>query len=404
MSHRSAKDSLEIRLDSQLIPFNKPFLVGKEPYYMMQAVYSGHISGNGKFTRACHEEFKSRYGLEHVLLTSSCTDALEMSAILSDVGPGDEVILPSYTFVSTANAFILRGARVLFADSEEKTPSISAESIERLISPKTKLVVVVHYGGIACDLDSIEPLVKAHRVQLVEDAAHAIDSTFHGRYLGSIGDFATFSFHETKNIICGEGGLIVVNNHQHQARAEIIWEKGTNRAAFQRGEVAKYNWVDIGSSFLPSDLVAAYLLAQLERIEDIQAKRVYLWKRYAELLRSLMLEEKFDLPLVREGASINGHLFYIVCRSLEERTQLIEFLRERNIHAVFHYLPLHRSPFFTSRYQGEPLPNVERFADCLLRLPLYYEMTDAQQDRVVDEIANFYRRGSTPKLANGGTK
>lgn len=374
----------------QQIPFNKPYLTGKEAHYLYQAVYSGKISGNGLFTKQCQAYFEQRYGIKKALLTSSCTDALEMSSLLMNLEPGDEVIMPSYTFVSTANAFVLRGAVIRFADSYKDNPNIDPSGIESLINEKTKAIVVVHYAGIACDMDLILEIAHKYNLFVVEDAAQAVESFYKGRALGSIGHFSTFSFHETKNIMSGEGGLLGVNEERFIGRAEIIWEKGTNRAAFFRGEVDKYGWVDVGSSFLPSEIVAAFLYAQLENLEDIQNRRKTIWNAYFEGLKPLVAQGHFQLPTLPDYASNNAHLFYLVCKDVEERSALIEHLRNVGIHAVFHYLSLHKSPFYHQKHDGRALPNTDRFSDCLLRLPLFYELTDSEVARIVDAIYDFW--------------
>ncbi len=373
------------------IPFNKPFFTGHEARHIAAAGATGKISGNGLFTRKCHDYFQQRYGFGKVLLTTSCTDALEMTALLARIEPGDEVIMPSYTFVSTANAFILRGATIVFADSSPENPNIDTAKLESLITKRTKAIVVVHYAGIACDMDTVMQLSARYNLLVIEDAAHAIDSYYNDRPLGSIGHMAAFSFHETKNVSCGEGGMLVVNEMSLAPRAEIIWEKGTNRAAFYRGEVDKYGWVDVGSSFLPSDLAAAYLLGQLDMLDEIQQKRKTIFNSYFEQLKPLEQSGDLQLPLIPGYASHNGHLFYIVTQKPAKRDQLINYLNEKGIQAVFHYLPLHQSDFFKNRYKGLPLQQAERYADCLLRLPFYYELTGEQIEMVVDAIAKFYR-------------
>lgn len=368
------------------IPFNKPYLHGRELFYIAQAVASGKISGDGMFTVKCHEFFERRYGFSKALMTTSCTDALEMAALLLDIKPGDEVIVPSYTFVSSANAFVLRGASIVFADSEPGRPHIDPSQLESLITSRTRAIVVVHYAGVACDMDPILDLARKHDIKIVEDAAQAVDSYYKGRPLGGLGAFGTFSFHETKNVIAGEGGLLAINDPRYAGRAEIIREKGTNRSSFFRGEVDKYGWVDIGSSFLPSDIVSAYLYAQLEVLEAIQARRLSIWNQYRDRLAPEMAQFGIALPVVPSWATNNAHAFYLVCASLAQRTVLISALRNAGIHAVFHYLSLHDSPYFKARHDGRPLPNSDRFADCLVRLPLYYELTDEQCDRVCDEV------------------
>ena len=374
------------------IPFNKPYLTGKEAHYLYQAVYSGKISGNGIFTKKCHAFFEQKYGFHKCLLTTSCTDALEMAAILLNIKAGDEVIAPSYTFVSTVNAFILRGAKVVFADSYADNPNVDANSIERLITPKTKAIIVVHYGGIACDMDKIMALATQHNLFVVEDAAQAVDSFYKGRALGSIGHLAAFSFHETKNIISGEGGMLVINDEQFTKRAEIIWEKGTNRSAFWRGEVDKYNWVDIGSSFLPSEIIAAYLFAQLENLEDIQQKRTTIWQKYWQNLKPLAEKGFIRLPNIPDYATNNAHLFHLECADTEERDNLIAYLKAEGIYAVFHYISLHSSPFYLEKHDGRVLENSDNFTATLVRLPLFYELTEKEQDFIIEKIRAFYEK------------
>lgn len=371
------------------IPFNRPHLTGKEAHYMYQAVDNGKLSGNGEFTKRCQRFLEEKYGFKKCLLTTSCTDALEMAAILCDIQPGDEVIVPSYTFVSSALAFVRAGARIVFADSMECNPNIDAEKIEALITPRTKAIVPVHYAGVACDMDRIMEIAGRHNLLVVEDAAQAIDSYYKGRPLGSIGHLSCFSFHETKNIISGEGGLLGINDERFIRRAEIIWEKGTNRAEFFRGEVNKYGWCDIGSSFLPSEVVAAFLWAQLESLDEIQSKRKALWNKYLELLAPLAAEGRFRLPDIPDYATNNAHMFYLVCNSLEERTALIKKLKENNILAVFHYLSLHSSPYYQRKHDGRELPNCDRYADCLVRLPMYYDLTEGDVERICEVIAHI---------------
>ena len=359
-----------------MIDFNRPHLTGNELRYIQQAVVDNHkISGNGEFTKKCQRFFEERYGFKKCLLTTSCTDALEMAAILCDIQPGDEVIVPSYTFVSSALAFVRAGAKIVFADSMERNPNIDADKIEELITPKTKVIVPVHYAGVACDMDRIMEIADRHGLLVVEDAAQAIDSYYKGRPLGSIGHLAAFSFHETKNISSGEGGLLVINDERFVRRAEIIWEKGTNRAEFFRGEVNKYGWCDIGSSFLPSEVIAAFLWAQLEQMDKIQERRKTLWNHYYELLKPLADAGRFQLPNLPEYATNNAHMFYLVCNSLKERTALIECLKMNDIQAVFHYLSLHSSPFYLDKHDGRALVNSDLYADCLVRLPMYYDLT-----------------------------
>ncbi|MEL6972966.1 MAG: dTDP-4-amino-4,6-dideoxygalactose transaminase [Bacteroidota bacterium] len=362
------------------IPFNKPCLTGKEAHYIYQAVYSGKLSGNGDFTKACHQFFHERYGFQKCLLTSSCTDALEMSAILAQIETGDEVIIPSYTFVSTSNAFVLRGAKIVFADSRSDHPGVDEQQLESLITARTKAIVPVHYAGVACDMDIIMDLAEKHDLLVIEDAAQSIDAFYHSengtrKPLGGIGHLATFSYHETKNIISGEGGMLVVNDERLEGRSEIIWEKGTNRSAFFRGEVDKYGWVDIGSSYLPSEVTAAFLYAQLEALDEIQTKRKRIWDTYLQAFQELDKHQLFRLPFIPTHATNNAHMFYVVCQDLEHRQQTIKRLREAGYHAVFHYLSLHKSPFYTSQYNDIPeLPMSDFYTDRLLRLPFFNDL------------------------------
>ncbi|WP_416560453.1 dTDP-4-amino-4,6-dideoxygalactose transaminase [Limnohabitans sp. yimb22184] len=369
-----------------MIPFNKPFLHGRELVYIAQAVASGKISGDGLFTKKCHKFFEEKYLFKKTLLTTSCTDALEMAAILLNIQPGDEVILPSFTFVSTANAFALRGARLIFADSGINNPNIDAAEIEQLVTPRTKAIVVVHYAGVACDMDRVIEIASARNIPIIEDAAQAIDSFHNDRPLGSIGLLGAFSFHETKNIIAGEGGMLAINNDSLFHRAEIIREKGTNRSSFFRGEVDKYGWVDIGSSFLPSDITAAYLFAQLENLNQIQEKRKYIWHVYWNGLKSAVDAAGVFLPEIPVWATNNAHMFYLVTRNIEQRTHLIEHLRSQGVNAVFHYLSLHNSPYYMHKHDGRSLPNSDRYMNCLVRLPLYYEMTNDDIDKVIESV------------------
>ena len=374
-----------------MIPFNKPFIIGNELSYIKHAIESGKISGDGIYTKKCHEFFENRYGFNKVLLTTSCTAALEMAAILIDIHPGDEVIVPSYTFVSTANAFVLRGAKIVFADSEFTTPNIDVTKSKDLITDKTKAIVPVHYGGVACDMDAIMNLAKKYNIFVIEDAAQAIDSYYKGRPLGSIGHLSAFSFHETKNIISGEGGMLVINDDKFSKRAEIIWEKGTNRSAFFRGEVDKYGWVDIGSSFLPSEIIASFLYAQLENLDQIQSRRKEIWKKYYENLKKLDIEGLVQLPYTPEYGTNNGHIFYLRCKTFQERNALIEYLKNNKIHSVFHYLSLHKSLFYEKKHDKRELPNADGYTDCLLRLPLYYELTDENVHKIIHYVKEFYR-------------
>ncbi len=374
------------------ISFNKPHLTGKEAHYIYDAVYKQcHISGNGVYTKKCQQYFEERYGFKKTLMTTSCTDALEMAAILIDIKKGDEIIIPSYTFVSSANAFVLRGAKIVFADSMSENPNIDANKIEALITPKTKAIVVVHYGGIACDMVKIKQITQKYNLYLIEDAAQAIESNYKGAQLGSFGDLGAFSFHETKNINAGEGGLLIINNEKMIERAEIIWEKGTNRAQFFRGEINKYGWVDIGSSFLPSDIISAFLFAQLEHLEPIQTKRIANWNRYYHNLVALAKEGYFKLAKIPDYATNNAHLFYLLTKSLAERDELIKYLRINGIYAVFHYLPLHKSKFYLNQNEDKKLTNAEIYGNQLLRLPMYYELSLEEIDYICDKIKEFYQ-------------
>lgn len=338
-----------------MIPFNKPYLTGKETQYIHEAVLLGKISGNGIFTKKCHSFFEDHYGFKKCLLTTSCTDALEMAAILCHIQPGDEVIVPSYTFVSSALAFVRQGAKIIFADSCINNPNMDANKIETLITDRTKVIIPVHYAGVSCDMNRIMSIANKYNLLVVEDAAQAIDSFYYERPLGSIGHMAAFSFHETKNVIAGEGGMLVINDERFIHRAEIIWEKGTNRAEFFRGEVNKYGWVDTGSSFLPSEIIAAFLYAQLENLDIIQKKRKELWDYYYQSLQCLIKEDIFELPNLPEYATNNAHMFYLICKDLEQRTTLIEQMKRNEILAVFHYQSLHSSEFYKNKHDGREL-------------------------------------------------
>lgn len=375
-----------------MIPFNKPYFTGNESRYIEEAVKSGKISGNGNFTKKCQHFFEQEFGFNKCLLTTSCTDALEMAAILLDIQLGDEVIMPSYTFVSTANAFVLRGAKIIFADSKNTHPGFDEHSLESLITPRTKVIVPVHYAGVACNMDLIMDLAKKYNLFVVEDAAQAIGAYYKDRNgtkkaLGSIGHLAAFSFHETKNIISGEGGMLVINDNNFVERAEIIWEKGTNRAQFFRGEINKYEWVDIGSSFLPSEIVAAFLWAQLENIASIQQKRLQLWYTYNTELKDWASQNEIKLPFIPEYADNNAHMFYLVCKSLEQRTRLMEFLRENEILAVFHYVSLHSSEFYRKNNEYFQLSNSDIFTERLVRLPFFFEL---EINMVIDVLKKFH--------------
>ena len=364
-----------------MIPFNKPYCSGREISYIQEVCRSTTMSGNGEFTKLCHGFFEKRYRFRKCLLTTSGTDALEMCAMLCRLQPGDEVIVPSYTFVSSAIAFLREGATIRFADSGSDDPNMTVENIRSLINEKTKVFVVVHYAGVACDMDAIMALADEHHLLVVEDAAHAIDSYYKNRPLGGIGHVAAFSFHETKNINCGEGGMPVVNDEKLVSRAEIIWEKGTNRAEFYRGMVNKYGWCDTGSSFLPSELNAAFLWAQLEQMDDIQGKRKQIWDTYDQALRG-KLPKDFKLMELPDYATNNYHMYYILCPSLKVRTRLMDYLKNKGVQTKFHYLPLHSSKYYEAKHDGRELANCDRYANTLMRLPLFYEETQEQAEMV----------------------
>lgn len=380
-----------------MIDFNCPHLTGKEETYMFDAVSQGKLSGNGKYTKRCQSFFETHYGFKKCLLTTSGTDALEMCAMLCNLKPGDEVIVPSYTFVSTALAFLREGAKIVFADSMTCNPNIDAERLEGLITPRTRVIVPVHYAGVSCDMDRIMEIAEEHGLLVVEDAAQALDSYYtsnrtpQARPLGGIGHLGAMSFHETKNITAGgEGGLLIINDERFVRRAEILWEKGTNRAEFFRGEVDKYGWVDMGSSFLPSEINAAFLWAQLEHLDEIQDKRKQLWNRYFELLKPLADKGYFAMPDMPNYATNNAHMFYLVFPDLEKRSAFIAYLKAHNIQSVFHYLSLHSSKFYENRHDGRALPQCDRYADCLVRLPMFYDLTLEQVDDICVKINEFY--------------
>ena len=376
-----------------MIPFNKPFIVGKELSYIAQAVIeNSHTAGDGPFTRKCEAWLEERLGCRKVLLTNSCTAALELSAILTNVQPGDEIIMPSYTFVSTANSFVLRGGVPVFIDIRRDTLNINEKIIEKAITPRTKAIVPVHYAGVPCEMDTIMDIAQRHKLLVIEDTAQGIMSTYKGRQLGSIGHFGACSFHETKNIISGEGGALLINDDKYFERAEVIREKGTNRSKFFRGQVDKYTWVDIGSSYLPSDIIAAFLYAQMEKADQIIAKRNLIYDLYMETLQPLAEKGYIQLPSILNDCSVNGHIFYIITRSLKERKKLSQFLLDKGILAVFHYVPLHSSPAgkLYGRTYGK-LDITDMVSDGLLRLPIYYGMTEENVRMVTDRIGDFYK-------------
>jgi dTDP-4-amino-4,6-dideoxygalactose transaminase len=372
------------------IPFNRPFVTGREYDYIRQAIDNGHISGDGAYTRKCQQFLEQRLSGARVLLTTSCTDALEMCALSLRLEPGDEVIMPSFTFVSTANAFLIHGARPVFCDIRPDTLNLDESKLESLIKPKTKAIVLVHYAGVACEMDPILEIARSHNVRVIEDNAHGLFGAYRDRSLGTFGALATLSFHETKNISCGEGGALVINDPAMIERAEIIRDKGTNRARFFRGQVDKYTWVDRGSSFLPSDLLAAFLYAQLESSERIQALRGGIWQAYFEQLAQYCAERRWQRPIVPSHCEQSYHMFYMLLRSLEQRQALIAHLRRHGILGVFHYVPLHLSEM-GRRLGGAPgmCPQTEDISDRLLRLPFYNGMSEAEQSRVIEAILAF---------------
>ncbi|MGB5818588.1 MAG: dTDP-4-amino-4,6-dideoxygalactose transaminase [Saonia sp.] len=383
-----------MNLSQYQIPFNKPHLTGKETSYIEDAVQNGQISGNGKYTKLCQNLLQKQFGFGKCLLTTSCTDALEMAAILLDIKEGDEVIMPSYTFVSTANAFVLRGAKIVFADCRKDCPNIDEDQIEDLITSKTKAIVPVHYSGVSCNMNKIMQLADKYGLYVIEDAAQAIDSYYQNgteakKALGTIGHLATFSFHETKNIISGEGGMLVINDSAFKERAEIIWEKGTNRSAFFRNEVNKYEWVDIGSSFLPSEIMAAFLYAQLQEINDIQKKRKNIWDTYNERLSGWAKEHEIQLPFIPEYATNNAHLFYLVTANQEQRQKIIQHLKKFEILAVFHYQSLHKSPFYGETHGTRILPQSDRYSSSLIRLPLFYDLSAQELQYIIECLISF---------------
>jgi len=373
------------------IPFNKPYTSGREFEYMKDAANRGHLSGNGYYTKRCQSFFEERYGFRKCFMTTSCTDALEMAAMLLDLGPEDEVIVPSYTFVTTALAFVRQGAKVVFADSGKDHPNMDVDSLEELVTPNTKVIVPMHYAGNACDMDRIMALAEKHDLWVVEDDALAIDSYYKNKALGSIGQLGCFSFHDTKGIHAGEGGMLVVNDEKLVKRAEIIWEKGTDRAAFFRGEIDKYGWVDLGSSFQPSELISAFLYAQLENLDIIQGRRLEIWQQYYEHLSPLAEKGLIEIPAIPEYASNNAHEFYFICHSLEERTALISHLKENGIQATFHYQGLDGSRYFNGNKPANQLPHSKKYTDCLLRLPLWVGVRNEDVQRLVDEIKAFLK-------------
>ena len=374
---------------TDLIPFNKPFIAGKELFYIAQAVTFGNLSGDGHFTKQCARLMEDRFSIPKVLLTPSCTASLEMAAQLCDLGPGDEVIMPSYTFVSTASAFVRMGARPVFVDIRPDTLNIDETLIEDAITARTKAICVVHYAGVACEMDRIMAIARGHGLKVVEDAAQAVNSWYNGRALGSIGDLGCYSFHETKNYICGEGGALCINDPALIQRAEIIRDKGTNRQRFFRGEVDKYTWVDVGSSYVPSEICSAFLYGQLEEMDRISARRQEIYLRYISGLRPLQEQGLLQLPEIPEGCLSNYHLCFALLPSQALRDELLEYLRSLSIRAVFHYVPLHSSPCGSQFAPGLQLPHTDQLSARLIRLPMYYELTCGEQQQVLDAVTNF---------------
>ncbi len=367
-----------------MIRFTEPSTSLDELEYLKQVLLSDKHSGGGDFTRKAQRIIEERYSFKKVLLTQSCTAALEMASVLIGIKPGDEVILPSYTFVSTANAFAVHGAKIILCDSTPNHPNMDIESVKGLITSKTKAIVCVHYGGVACDLDSLSKICKSKNIFLIEDAAQAIEVPFKDSHLGGIGDIGCFSFHDTKNISTGEGGAIVINNEDLFERSEIVWEKGTNRSSFFRGEVDKYGWVDLGSSYLPSEFTAALLCSQMDKVDNILNKRKLLWSKYKEQLED---SELYSTPLIEDIH--NAHIFYLLLRNKEERNSLMEYLRAQNIYAVFHYSCLHLSLYYVKEYGEISLPNAEKFSDCLLRLPLHHNLEIADVNYICEAVLNW---------------
>jgi dTDP-4-amino-4,6-dideoxygalactose transaminase len=375
-----------------MIPFNKPFIVGKELYYIAESVLGGHTSGDGPFSRRCEALMAETFGAKRVLLTTSCTSALEMAVLLAGLEPGDEVIVPSFTFVSTVNALLLRGVQPRFVDIRADTKNLDEALIDRAITDRTRAILPVHYAGVGCDMDAIGKIAENNGLVVIEDAAQGVNATYDGRYLGTIGDLGAYSFHETKNFICGEGGALILNNERYVERAEILREKGTNRSQFFRGEVDKYTWVDVGSSYLPSDILAAFLYGQLEQMGVITTRRAGLYQRYVELLSPLAQQGLIELPMVPENCVTNHHMFYVLLAGSETRQQLIEHLKKLGIHAVFHYVPLHTSPMGRKLgYREGQLPVTESISGRLLRLPFYYELTEQEIDAIADGLYGFFR-------------
>ncbi len=378
------------------IPFNKPYIIGKELYYIAQSVLSGKISGDGIFTKKCNNLIEDKYSVKKVLLTTSGSASLDMSGILCNISNGDDVILPSYTFVSTANSFLIRGANLKFVDIREDTLNIDEKKVEEKINSKTKAIVVVHYAGVGCEMDIIKDISNKYKLLVIEDAAQGIESKYNNKFLGTIGDIGCYSFHETKNLTCGEGGAILINNNNFIERAEIIREKGTDRSKFSRGEVDKYTWIDIGSSYLPSEILSAFLFAQLENIKTITEDRLNSWNYYYDSFEGLENKKLIRRPIIPNNCIHNGHMFYILLGNNKTRNSLMNYLINRGILAVFHYIPLHLSPMGKKMgYKKGDLPVTERISDCILRLPIYYNIGKEIQNIIIEEIHEFFMNHSS---------
>lgn len=372
------------------IPFNRPLVLGTEQDLISKVFESGRFAGNGEFGKRCQTELEEKLGYKKCLLTTSCTSALEFAALILDIGEGDEVIIPTYAFVTTANAFANRGAKIVFADSRPDHPSIDETKVEELITPKTKAIVALHYGGAACEMDTLKAIADKHSICLIEDNAQGIGGYYKGQPLGGIGTLGALSFHDTKNIHCGEGGAVLVNDDVLVARSEIVWDMGTNRKEFKDGKVNSYGWVDLGSSFYPSELNSAFLLAQIERLREVNAQRIALWNKYYESFSELEQRGLVELPQIPSYAKHNGHTFYLISGSKDERDSLISFLATEGIQATFHFQSLHRSKYFASRYDGGELINANRFSDRLVRLPIYFGLTEDTQANVIELVNKFF--------------
>jgi dTDP-4-amino-4,6-dideoxygalactose transaminase len=373
------------------VPFNRPLILGSEQTLINEVFESGRFAGNGSFGSRCGKELEENFGYKKCLLTTSCTSALEFAALILDIDEGDEVIVPSYAFVTTANAFANRGAKIVFADSRSKHPNIDETKVEELISPKTKAIVALHYGGVSCEMDVLKAIADKYSIYLIEDNAQGIGSYYRGQPLGGIGTIGALSFHDTKNIHCGEGGAILVNDDSLLRRSEVVWDMGTNRKEFKDGKVNSYGWVDLGSSFYPSELNSAFLLAQLEQLEEVTIKRLDLWNNYHRAFQELEEKGIIELPNVPPYAEHNGHTFYLITSSKDERDKLISFLSDQGIQATFHFQSLHRSKYFTDKYKGDVLPNSDLFSNTLIRLPLFYGL-EPDQERIIGAVLEYYKR------------